>query len=413
MYSSIVLKRYTRADLWLIFAALVMCFDGIANYFTKAPVFVAFTPVFIALILHGQNRKQLTRSLLIITSLIVPFLIKSIDGTFIKDDVSDISLLLLSVLSIIYFSENNVSNSTINTIFIIILIMFSLSFVGIDATLKNAEEADIFNSGSTDIEFYRSYRSGLFRLAHVASYLLFLIAIYSFSLRRGLNFFGFSIGWQINALVSIVLLIYTGSRTPIVALIVALPIYYASRSVKGVLIAIASTLGLVIVAINIDLILRFTNDTVMYQYFSFIKTTIDNPERLSRVIIWQSWYNAISEFGPWDLVFGKSLSSALEFNQKTLGLSIWFHNDFLGIFYTCGLVGLFIYLFSLAIVIKKAKSAKSEFYIFNIIFFMIFAAIANGLFKYYPFFFVATLNVNEFCRNRFHLRRNIIVKPEK
>src|SRR5690606_31875444 len=141
-------------------------------------------------------------------------------------DYSDFLLLTLSILSIRYFISNPVSERAINITFTLILAMFIPTFGGIDAAMKMAEQGNIFDASSSDIEFYSSYRSGLFRLAHVASYLLFLPAIWSFALRRNLKLPGLSLNWLIAGSLFSLFLIYTGSRTPIMAFALSIPTYY-------------------------------------------------------------------------------------------------------------------------------------------------------------------------------------------
>lgn len=397
----------SRADLWLIIATLLVCLDGVANYFTQAPIFVIFSPFLILATLQHQSKSILIKNILIVLFIAIPFFIKGISGTLTKDDYSDFLLLTLSILSIRYFISNPVSERAINITFTLILAMFIPTFGGIDAAMKMAEQGNIFDASSSDIEFYRSYRSGLFRLAHVASYLLFLAAIWSFALRRNLKLPGLSLNWLIAGSLFSLFLIYTGSRTPIMAFALSIPTYYASRSIKGMLIAFFAILTLIVAILNIEAILDFTNGTILYQYFTFIKTAVDNPERLSRVMIWRSWYEAVSNFSPIDVLFGKSLSNAMIFNQAKLGISIWFHNDFLGIYYAYGIVGVSIYASTLYKLARKSFANNFSFYTFSVVFFIIFAAAANGLFKYYPFIFAAALNIKN---TRLSIARSIITQ---
>ncbi|MNC26931.1 hypothetical protein D3C75_750830 [compost metagenome] len=112
-------------------------------------------------------------------------------------------------------------------------------------------------------------------------------------------------------------------------------------------------------------------------------------------MIWSSWLDAIKSFNPIEILFGRSLSDSMAYNLKELGLSIWFHNDFLGIFYSYGISGLLLYFYLIyKILAHKNLRMRKDFFRFTIVFFVLFAGLVNGMYKYVPFIFAAALSFN-------------------
>ncbi len=144
---------------------------------------------------------------------------------------------------------------------------------------------------------------------------------------------------------------------------------------------------LLILIFTNDYLLQLTKDTVYYQYFSFFKTSTANITRLSRYRLAYSWWIEIREFGFLDFVIGKSYMNSMVANTKNLGLDVWFHNDFLSISYTYGILGILLYIWFFVKIYRDNKSLiKQNIFIFVFYFSMIFTAILNGYYYYFPVF---------------------------
>lgn len=74
-------------------------------------------------------------------------------------------------------------------------------------------------------------------------------------------------------------------------------------------------------------------------------------------------------------------------NAENINWADWFHNDFLSVAYTYGLVGLVLYagLFYKIFTDNKAL-IKNNLFLFTFYFSMLFSAIINGFYYYYPIF---------------------------
>ncbi|WP_448144419.1 O-antigen ligase family protein [Pseudomonas silesiensis] len=397
-----------KSEIWLILATCIYALDGLINYFIQVPLYVSFCPVLLALILINSTREDFAVLLLALVLILAPFFIKALVIPITKDDFSDVFLFVLAFFSITYLLKHPVRQKVLFFCFIIFIAMFIPVFIGIDATVKAANQVDVYSSQSSDIEFYRSYHSGVYRLAHIASYTLFLVSVWIFSYRKNLVFLNFKISWILLGLFCIYLTLYTGSRTPIISFVLSIPAYFAMRSAKGMSVAVIIALLFLLSMLNLNYILEITEGTFFYQYFTFFKTVIENPERLSRLMIWSSWLDAVRSFNPIEFLFGRSLSDSMAFNLKELGLSIWFHNDFLGIFYSYGITGLLLYFYLIFKVLAyKNIRMRKDFFRFTIVFFILFAGLVNGMYKYVPFIFAAALSFDP------DTVKNIILKKSK
>src|SRR5690606_26720648 len=127
--------------------------------------------------------------------------------------------------------------------------------------------------------------------------------------------------------------------------------------------------------------------TIFFQYFSIIATFNENFSRLSRVIIWSSWWEEISNFSLGSFMIGNSFHNSFIANVQNINENIWFHNDFLSIAYSYGLFALLAYLsFFTFIYLKNESLIKNNIYIFVCFFSMPLAGVFNGFYYYYTFF---------------------------
>jgi hypothetical protein len=145
--------------------------------------------------------------------------------------------------------------------------------------------------------------------------------------------------------------------------------------------------ALLMLVITNDFILQLTKGSIFYQYFTFVQTSTENFTRLSRFRLWYSWWIEVREFGFWDFMTGKSYTSALIANARNLDYKVWFHNDFLNIFYTYGIWCTILYIWFFIKIYRDNKSCiKQNIFIFIFYISMVITALINGFYYYFPVF---------------------------
>jgi hypothetical protein len=380
--------RCEADDLPVYFVVGAFALDNVVNFFQPVPVFVASIP-FSMLLMFRVTRDQSSRLWLIACMLCLmgSVLVNSLRFDMSVDDVSDVLFIAQFFSSYFYARHARVSPAAISVATYVFALLFLPALVGINAS-GFTEDIDVFNSGSTDIEFLRLYNQGLYRIPHVASYLLAFGAlwwVYVASCSRKSRHL-------IVAFAFLLMTLYTGSRTPILviggAFLVA-NIRLRAREIS-VMLLIAGIGGLFFLYIKEVLALLY--GTYLYQYLSFFETVSDNADRLSRVIIWDSWLSAVSSFSALDLMVGRLFSSSFEYNLREIGLYIWFHNDFLSMFYSYGVFVLFAYALPHMIAIKRAVQIGSSSRLLSVVgLFIVAAAFVNGFYKYLPVMFFVLL----------------------
>lgn len=384
--------RYEPDDLPIYFIVGAFALDNAVNYFSPVPVYVASIPVSI-LLMFRFTRDQMDRIWFIASILL---LMASVLVNFARfktsiEDISDI-LFLAQFFSAFFYARNaRVSPSAISHATYVFALLFLPALIGINAT-DSGEDVDVFRSGSSDVEFLRIYNQGLYRLPHVASYLLAFsslwwtyIATYSRKKRH-----------LIVAAVFLMFTLYTGSRTPVIVMGAAYLVANVRLRVREMLI----TVGIVILAALLFAYMREILDALfgsfLYQYLSFFETVRDNFDRLSRVIIWNSWFTAISSFNALDFFVGRNFSSSFDFNAREIGLYIWFHNDFLSAFYSYGVLVLIAYVVPHLLAVKRSMQVGSSSRLLSMLgLFIVTAAFVNGFSKYLPVIFFVLLFSDE------------------
>jgi hypothetical protein len=303
------------------------------------------------------------------------------------EDVSDI-LFVAQFFSAFFYARNaRVSPSAISHATYVFALLFLPALVGINGS-DPGDGADVFTSGSKDVEFLRVYNQGLYRLPHVASYLLAFgslwwtyVATYSRKKRH-----------LILAAVFLALTLYTGSRTPVMVMGAAYLVANIRLRAREMLISAGMVMLAALFFVYMTEILNALYGTFLYQYVSFFQTMHDNFDRLSRVIIWNSWWSAVSSFDVLDFLFGRNFSSSFDFNAREIGLYIWFHNDFLSVFYAYGMPVLIAYVVPHLLSIKRSVHVASSSRLHPMLgFFIVSAAFVNGFYKYLPVMFFVFL----------------------
>ena len=443
---NLIIKFITNSDselvnifFWLFLVSFLI--DRIINYFIHFPFFVgvailAFPFLFIITQYKNTDRRQL---MILVFSFVLITIINSIVYLF---GVKNISYLLFIILfiTIYYYYKENINNLKILNIYLFFLtsfFLFSFTFINIDSKsikenkyssnlnwitaydetpekveLETSEQVELetseqvenkdpklakskqpikaqkrsesikWKTNSLDVlEALRIYHIGLFRLPHVASYFfgfLFLFFAYQYQKNKDIVFI-------LLLVVSLGMCIYSGSRAILVAFMISVIIFLFNRK-HIVYLALLLTALLILIVSN-EYLLQLTRDTIFFQYFAFIKTSFENFSRLSRYRIWYSWWIEVREFNFLNFMIGKSYMNALYANSENLNYKVWFHNDFLNIFFSFGSWGTALYIwFFTKIYRDNSIYIRQNIFIFIFYVSMIITAVINGFYYYFPVF---------------------------
>jgi len=395
--------------------AISFLIDRVINYFIHFPFFVGasllmFPFLFISTIFEKTNKRQVY---VFIFSFILVTIINSIVFLFGVKNISDLLFIILFIC-IYYYYESNINGLKILTIYrflILILFLFSFTFFNIDsAAIKKTEYRKSLSwincydekpeKTSNDknsiqdinqqkrksnildvIEESRIYHNGLFRIPHVASYFLgFMALFFAYQYQKKKKVLD-----VIILIISLGLCVYSGSRAIFAAIILSFIIFLMNK--KYILYLELIVILIFSLFLANDYLLILLQDTVLYQYFSFIKTSTENFTHLSRVSLWLSWWNEVKQFGWLELNIGKSFMYALDANARNLNYKVWFHNDFLNIFYTFGIWCSLLYTWFFIKIYRDNKTyIKQNIYIFIFYSSMVITALINGFYYYFPVF---------------------------
>ena len=360
---------------------LVFSLDSVLNYFYDFPVFVvSLLFYFVVLIVPGFfSFKKYHSFLIIILFFLLSFIFNTFRDGFYKESLSDF-LFIISFFGSFYLFSDSISLKNNNKLILFFLLTTLLLFSGTYLGFDQNKWGNTIGLKTDDIEFSRSYRQGFFRKAHIASYFFTFTLLYFMNRLKSLK------ANKLTYIVTIVPLTYvifiTGSRTPIVVIFLGLILFYFKiKYLKYLIIFVVLSVGLIIF---IDEALVLFSDTIIYQYITIIKTIFSNFERLSRIIIWASWWSEVKTFNLIDFVFGRGFNASIVANQKNVSNSIWFHNDFLSIFYSYGILPLIIYINLFVKIYKKHKKIiRSNVFIFLTFSGFWLSAFFNGFYYYY------------------------------
>ncbi len=375
--------------------------------------------VFPFLFFLSQHKNPDKRKLyVLIASFLLITTLNSIVYLFDVKNISDLLFVVLFITIYFYYKENMDSLKTVNVyVFLVLsLFLFSFTFFGFDAdssstrntnyystfSEKNASEKKIHhvkkapsvkksspkktNTIKKSKQFdkpkpFKVRHTGLFRRTHMASYFfgfLFLFFSYQFQKKKG----------ALNAIiltVSLAFCFYTGIRTMPVAFIISIFLFLFRKKYIYYLISLLAVLVFLIIA-N-DYFLQLTRNTIFYQYFYLIHSGTENFTGLARFKLYQSWWMEVSEFGFWNFMIGKSYINAMLANGQNYGMRLWFHNDFLNIFYTYGIWATMLYIWFFIKIYRDNKDyIKQNIFIFVFYSSMVITAIINGFYYYFPVF---------------------------
>jgi hypothetical protein len=398
-----------------LYSLAAFALDGLSVHFLKFPLFVATIPATLGLMLYRliiAKKVKLFHFLLMGVFVLVGILDNFL-YLYDRKNISDLLFLLLFVTSYEYFTAfaEELTAKTIHIFFLVVVLMFSTSFTGFNIPSKNPNDKDYIkdaghltvkdnkelNVGTSGykpdrsyrqnrknyMEHKRTYHNGMFRIPHVASYFfsfLFLYMLNGFISKR-------RYWYLLAAILTLLMVVLTGSRTMLVAMSLALFIYLVlGLRLKYLLVLLA--IPALVVIFREDLFL-WTRETVLGQYFALINTVIDNPNRISRLMIWRSWWHEISGFSGLNWLTGKGYVLSLLVNRENIGTAVWFHNDFFSVLFSYGLPALLLFTFFFLRIYKENRLLiNSNLFLFTFYFSMLIASFINGFYTYYPVFLV-------------------------
>ena len=400
-------------------------------FFVVSAIFI-FPFLFLAAQNKNSNKKQLF--VLVFTFMVITIVV-SIMYVFGVQNISDLLFIILFITIYFYYNENiaqlKISNAYV--LLILTIFLFSFTFFNIDADSSKTSTAKYYSYFNKAIPFvkktlpanstsqkvdnnkedvvsdyksvpvkdtkikkttpkkkpvyvdkYKSFNirhTGLFRRTHMASYFfgyLFLFFAFQYQKNRGI----------FNAIILIVTLgfcLYTGIRSMPAAFILSGVIFLFRRKYIVYLVMLLALIVLFMIA-N-EYFLQLTKNTIFYQYVYLTHMFKENISGLARFQLYQSWWNDVSDFGFLNLLMGKSYMGALMANGQNYGKVMWFHNDFLNIFYSYGILGLMMYIWFFIKIYRDNKVLiKQNLFIFVFYTSMIITAVINGYYYYFPVF---------------------------
>ncbi len=411
------ISKYEHKFVNVFFLFFIVSFfiDRILFYFfINFPFFVVsailvFPFLFLATQKNNPDKRQLY---VLIFSFLIITILNSIVYLFGAQNISDFLFIVLFITIYFYYKEN-IKNLTVSNVYVFLIIslfLFSFTFFNIDSdsssksntkynslfskdisyikkspSIKNItqEQPDIKKESNNVDKFkpFNERHTGLFRRTHIASYFfgfLFLFFSYQYQKNKGvLN--------AILLLISLAFCFYTGIRSMPTAFIISIFLFLFRR--KYILYLAMLIAVLVFLIITNEYFLQLTKSTIFYQYFYIIHTITDNFTSLARFKLYHSWWMEVSEFGFWEFMIGKSYMNALIANGRNYGNGIWFHNDFLNIFYTYGIGGAMLYIWFFIKIYRDNKIyIKQNLFIFVFYSSMVITAFINGFYYYFPIF---------------------------
>ncbi|MCF8369943.1 MAG: hypothetical protein K9G76_12955 [Bacteroidales bacterium] len=427
-----MMNRIRNININYLFLSFLIAFiiDRIVNYFIDFPFFVVFGLASIPVLLSQRSYSRQNKKWLLF--LFIPFVIITLINNLIygfhAKNISDLLFIILLFSFYLLYASNKIALNPkwLHVLAITFLVLFSFTLIGINNigpvfsssnpdnyvgppknpnTEQQTETGKRVKKPSTSqklkktfltenflnslanpeldyLEYGRQYHRGLFRVPQVASYFFGFLALFYFYFFWKRNKI-----WSFGALAIIGLIVfYTGTRIFPITILLISAVWLALKPKR------LPVLGVILLILSLLIIFRehiawYTKDTFAHQYFTFFITAIDNLPRLSRIILWNSWLKEISDFGALDILIGKTYFSSLQANLQNVYIFEWFHNDFMSILYSYGILCLLLYVaFYIKIYRDNSSLIRNNYFIFAIYFSMPLMAFLNGFYYYFPMF---------------------------
>lgn len=231
------------------------------------------------------------------------------------------------------------------------------------------------------VEHDRTYNYGLFRVPHVPAYffgflLLFYLSLFKYQRKV----------WYLAIVAALLFLIlYNGVRTFVVAALLSSMLwFFVKRNIWFFVAFMAIIAGMIIFR---NIIFDMTEGTILQPLSSLLITLTDNPDRLSRIALFRSWFTEMQGFRWYDFIFGKNFYLSKLANLKNLFTPTWYHNDLISVIFSYGVIaaGFYVFLF-IRIFCEHAGLIRNHALLFVFYFSMILTAMFNGFYYYFPLF---------------------------
>jgi hypothetical protein len=389
--------------------------DSVLAVFFKIPVFVGVMIVFLPFLLTSITLQGKEKWFFV--GFFALFILTGIFSgwyyIFDRKNISDVLFILVFATSYYFYRQQSerLSVLTPKIFFIVALMLFGATFAGynslkwmelkslnssnvsgIKKTLADDEKQELNLSKSknrkklkqkaakpADTEVFRHYRNGLFRLPHVAAYFFgFLFIYFGYQFQRDKQKI-----YLFFCILAFGLMFFTGVRTWVAVFAVSLILYAIQRRYFKYA-AIMFLVGLVFVLFR-EALYAQTKETFIGQFFSLLITATENFTRLSRMVIWKSWWLEMNRFSFENWITGKGFYMSVTANYRNLNWAEWFHNDFLSIIFSYGIIGFAFYAGLFVRIFRDNKDLiMNNVFLFTFYFTMLFAAFFNGMYYYFP-----------------------------
>jgi len=231
------------------------------------------------------------------------------------------------------------------------------------------------------VEQDRTYNYGLFRVPHVPAYffgflLLFYLSLFKYRRKA----------WYLAIVAALLFLIlYNGVRTFVVAaLLSAMLWFFVKRNIWFFVAFMAIIAGMIVFR---NIIFELTQGTIFQPLSSLLITLVDNPDRLSRIALFRSWFNELQTFNWYDFIFGKNFYLSKLANLRNLFTPTWYHNDLLSVIFSYGVIAAVFYIFLFIQIFREHSGLiRNHALLFVCYFSMILTAMFNGFYYYFPLF---------------------------
>lgn len=175
--------------------------------------------------------------------------------------------------------------------------------------------------------------------------------------------------------------IYVGVRSGFLAILISSFSYFRAVNARKMLGLLLKTFS---VFLFLSLIVSSISNKSFEKIDALVSSTFNTNKQeqdeytASRSVIWLNMYEQVKQDGfSFENIIGRGPRSSYEFNNKKIGVAIWMHNDIFDIFFSLGIFGLGIYIFSFYKYLMKYKDIISLLLFLVLIF-------TNGFFTYSP-----------------------------
>jgi hypothetical protein len=224
--------------------------------------------------------------------------------------------------------------------------------------------------------YERVYLVG-FIIPHAFSYMM-AIFVYYFMKRKKI----------ILAIIPFLLGCFAGTRTGLLlSLLTVVSVLLNGLTIKKIIIYFFYFVSFVILLnfiVNKSPIIKNQFDSISNAFNDFSFSTSTNDQKSidfssHRSLLFALGLDQINKDGiSYENIIGRGPRASYIFNDNKTGSALWFHNDFMEILFSLGVINLIFYLFA---IFKYYFYTKNTYFLI----FVLFSAFTNGFFFYYSF----------------------------